>query len=171
LFFRTVFYGTSIRDNIAYGCLGATDAEVQQAAQLANAHDFIMALPDGYDTLMSERGVTLSGGQRQRVAIARAAIRKAPIVILDEPTVGLDNKSEQAVNEALNRLTQNSTTILITHDLTASQDFDQIFYIESGQVLEQGTHQELMHQGQHYAALYQLQSAIDTHHYCEPIQH
>jgi ATP-binding cassette, subfamily B, bacterial len=167
----SILFGTSIRDNIAYGCLGATDAEVQQAAQLANAHDFIMALPDGYDTLMSERGVTLSGGQRQRVAIARAAIRKAPIVILDEPTVGLDNKSEQAVNEALNRLTQNSTTILITHDLTASQDFDQIFYIESGQVLEQGTHQELMHQGQHYAALYQLQSAIDTHHYCEPIQH
>ncbi len=159
----SILFGTSIRDNIAYGALGASDAEVQEAARLANAHDFIMTLPNGYDTLMSERGVTLSGGQRQRIAIARAAIRKAPIVILDEPTVGLDNQSEQAVNEALNRLTQDCTTFLITHDLRASQNFDQIFYIESGQILEQGTHSELMQQGQRYAALYQLQAAIDTH--------
>lgn len=156
----SILFGTSIRDNIAYGSLGATDAEVRRAAKLANAHEFIMALPDGYNTLMSERGATLSGGQRQRVAIARAAIRKAPIVILDEPTVGLDNKSEQAVNQALKRLTQSSTTLLITHDLSVSKDFDKILYIEAGQVLEQGTHQELMHQGQHYAALFQLQSAV-----------
>lgn len=158
----SILFGTSIRDNIAYGSLGATDAEVRRAAKLANAHEFIMDLPDGYSTLMSERGATLSGGQRQRVAIARAAIRKAPIVILDEPTVGLDNKSEQAVNQALKRLTQDSTTLLITHDLNVSQDFDQILYIEAGQVLEQGTHQELIQQCQHYAALYQLQSAVTT---------
>ncbi|KAI9132016.1 ABC transporter ATP-binding protein [Acaryochloris sp. CCMEE 5410] len=156
----SILFGTSIRDNIAYGSLGATDAEVRRAAKLANAHEFIMDLPNGYKTLMSERGATLSGGQRQRVAIARAAIRKAPIVILDEPTVGLDNKSEQAVNQALKRLTQGSTTLLITHDLSVSKDFDKILYVEAGQVLEQGTHQELMHQGQHYAALFQLQSAI-----------
>ncbi|PZD73425.1 Putative multidrug export ATP-binding/permease protein [Acaryochloris thomasi RCC1774] len=166
----SILFGTSIRDNIAYGALGATDAEVRKAAQLANAHDFIMDLPNGYDTMMSERGVTLSGGQRQRVAIARAAIRKAPIVILDEPTVGLDNKSEQAVSEALNRLAQNSTTILITHDLSASRNFDQILYIESGQALEQGTHSELMQKGQHYAALYQLQSAVDTDHFSQSIE-
>lgn len=157
----SILFGTSIRDNIAYGSLGATDAEVRRAAKLANAHEFIMDLPDGYNTLMSERGATLSGGQRQRVAIARAAIRKAPIVILDEPTVGLDNKSEQAVNQALKRLTQDSTTLLITHDLSVSKDFDQILYIEAGQVLEQGTHTELMHRGQHYAALFQLQAAVN----------
>ena len=158
----SILFGTSIRDNIAYGSLGATDAEVRRAAKLANAHEFIMDLPDGYNTLMSERGATLSGGQRQRVAIARAAIRKAPIVILDEPTVGLDNKSEQAVNQALKRLTRDSTTLLITHDLSVSKDFDQILYIEDGQVFEQGTYDELMQQGQHYAALYQLQSAVNT---------
>lgn len=158
----SILFGTTIRDNIAYGALGATDAEVRRAAKLANAHEFIMALPDGYHTLMGERGATLSGGQRQRIAIARAAIRKAPIVILDEPTVGLDNKSEQAVNQALKRLTRDSTTLLITHDLSVSKDFDQILYIEAGQVLEQGTHKELMQRGQHYAALYQLQFAVNT---------
>ena len=164
----SILFGTSIRDNIAYGALGATDAEVRHAAKIANAHEFIMALPDGYNTLMSERGVTLSGGQRQRIAIARAAIRKAPIVILDEPTVGLDNKSEQAVNQALKRLTRNSTTLLITHDLSVSKDFDQILYIEAGQALEQGTHEELMQRGQHYAALYQLQSAVSTDNFSQP---
>lgn len=164
----SILFGISIRDNIAYGALGASDAEVKRAAKLANAHEFIMALPDGYNTLMSERGVTLSGGQRQRIAIARAAIRKAPIVILDEPTVGLDNKSEQAVNQALKRLTRGSTTLLITHDLSAAKDFDQILYIEAGQVLEQGTHEELMQRGQHYAALYQLQSAMSTNHVSPP---
>lgn len=158
----SILFGTTIRDNIAYGALGATDAEVRRAAKLANAHEFIMALPNGYHTLMGERGATLSGGQRQRIAIARAAIRKAPIVILDEPTVGLDNKSQQAINQALKRLTRDSTTLLITHDLSASKDFDQILYIEAGQVLEQGTHEELMQRGQHYAALFQLQSAVNT---------
>ncbi|MEM8805621.1 MAG: ABC transporter ATP-binding protein [Cyanobacteria bacterium P01_G01_bin.38] len=156
----SVLFGATIRDNIAYGTVGATDQEIEQAARLANAHDFILELPQGYDTQMSERGATLSGGQRQRIAIARAAVRKAPIVILDEPTVGLDNQSEHTVTEALTRLTQGSTTFLITHNLRASKDFDQIFYVASGQILERGTHSELMHQGQHYAALYQLQSAI-----------
>lgn len=157
----SVLFGATIRDNIAYGSLGATDAEIEQAARLANAHDFILSLPEGYDTLISERGSTLSGGQRQRIAIARAAVRKAPIVILDEPTVGLDNKSEKAVSEALARLTQGSTTFLITHDLRASTAFAQILYIADGQVIERGTHPELMQLGQHYAALYQMQAAID----------
>ncbi|MEO1392627.1 MAG: ABC transporter ATP-binding protein [Cyanobacteria bacterium J06634_5] len=156
----SVLFGTTVRENIAYGTTGASDANIEKAAKLANAHDFIMQLPQGYNTLISERGLTLSGGQRQRIAIARAAVRKARIVILDEPTVGLDNNSEKAVNEALKRLTINSTTFLITHDLRASKDCDQIFYIENGQILERGTHAALMCQGQHYAALYQLQTAI-----------
>ena len=158
----SVLFGVSIRDNIAYGSLGATDREIKAAARLANAHSFIMALPQGYDTVMSERGSTLSGGQRQRIAIARAAVRKAPIVILDEPTVGLDNKSERAVTEALDRLTANCTTFLITHDLTSSKNAEQIFYIEHGEIVERGTHTELMKLGRKYAALYLLQSAVDT---------
>jgi ATP-binding cassette, subfamily B, bacterial len=160
----SVLFGVSIRDNIAYGALGASDREIKAAARLANAHDFIMALPQGYDTVLSERGSTLSGGQRQRLAIARAAIRQAPIVILDEPTVGLDNKSEQAVTEALDRLTANCTTFLITHDLRSAQNADRIFYIENGTILELGTHSELMQLGKRYSALYQLQGAIDTKH-------
>ncbi len=156
----SILFGVSIRDNIAYGALGATQQEIEAAARLANAHDFIMALPDGYDTLLGERGATLSGGQRQRIAIARAAVRRAPIVILDEPTVGLDNENEQAVTEALRRLTRNCTTFLITHDLRAAIDADRILYVEKGRILERGTHEELLHLGQRYAALYQMQAAI-----------
>ena len=158
----SVLFAVSVRDNIAYGCLGATDAEIEAAAKLANAHDFIMALPQGYDTLMGERGATLSGGQRQRIAIARAAVRRASIAILDEPTVGLDNENEQAVSEALERLTQGCTTFLITHNLAGAVSADQILYIEQGQILEQGTHAQLMHLGQRYAALYQIQSALSN---------
>lgn len=158
----SILFGVSIRDNIAYGALGATQHQIEAAARLANAHDFIMALPEGYDTLMGERGATLSGGQRQRIAIARAAVRRAPIVILDEPTVGLDNENEQAVTEALRRLTQACTTFLITHDLRSAIDADLILYIENGQILERGTHEELLCLGQRYAALYQMQSAIGT---------
>jgi ATP-binding cassette subfamily B protein len=158
----SVLFAVSVRDNIAYGSLGATDVEIEAAARLANAHDFIMALPDGYDTLLGERGATLSGGQRQRIAIARAAVRRARIVILDEPTVGLDNENEQAVTEALERLTQGCTTFLITHNLQGAVTADQILYIEQGRILEQGTHTDLMRQGQRYAALYQIQSAIDS---------
>jgi ATP-binding cassette, subfamily B, bacterial len=157
----SVLFAVSVRDNIAYGSLGTTDAEIEAAARLANAHDFIMALPDGYDTLLGERGATLSGGQRQRIAIARAAVRRARIVILDEPTVGLDNENEQTVSEALERLTQGCTTFLITHNLQGAVSADQILYLEQGRILEQGTHADLMHLGQRYAALYQIQSAIE----------
>ncbi len=154
----SVLFGATVRENIAYGTVGASERDIVQAAKLANAHDFIMGLPHGYDTPMSERGATLSGGQRQRIAIARAAVRKARIVILDEPTVGLDNKSEKIVNEALGRLIQNTTTFLITHDLRAAENFDRIFYIEDGQLIESGTHSALMRQAQHYAALYEMQT-------------
>ncbi len=158
----SVLFAVSVRDNIAYGALGATDAEIEAAARLANAHEFILALPEGYDTMMGERGATLSGGQRQRIAIARAAVRRASIAILDEPTVGLDNENEQAVSEALERLTQGCTTFLITHNLAGAVSADQILYIEQGQILEQGTHAQLMRLGQRYAALYQIQSALSN---------
>jgi ATP-binding cassette subfamily B protein len=157
---ESILFAASIKDNIAYGCVEATDKEIEMAARLANAHDFIMALPEGYDTVVGERGATLSGGQRQRIAIARAAIRNAPIVILDEPTVGLDNHSERLVTDALDRLTQTSTTFLITHDLRTAQNADQIFYLEGGQVLERGTHEQLMRLGKHYATLYRLQQTV-----------
>lgn len=156
----SILFATSIKENIAYGCVDATDREVKIAARLANAHEFIMALPEGYDTVLGERGATLSGGQRQRIAIARAAIRNAPIVVLDEPTVGLDNRSEKIVTEALDRLTQSSTTFLITHDLKTAQNADQILYLEGGKILERGTHEQLMKLSQHYATLYRLQQTV-----------
>lgn len=158
----SVLFATSVRDNIAYGCLGVSDAAIEQAARLANAHDFIMALPQGYDTLLGERGATLSGGQRQRIAIARAAVRHAPIVILDEPTTGLDNQNEQIVNQALDRLTQNCTTFIISHNLKAIASSDLILYLENGQIVEQGNHTQLMNQSGRYAAMYALESAINA---------
>ncbi|MGV2832025.1 ABC transporter ATP-binding protein [Myxosarcina sp. GI1(2024)] len=157
---ESILFAASIRDNIAYGCVDATEKEIIMAARLANAHEFIMKLPNGYDTVVGERGGTLSGGQRQRIAIARAAIRNAPIVILDEPTIGLDNRSERIVTEALDRLTQSSTTFLITHDLKTAQNSDRIYYLEGGKILESGTHQQLMQQGKHYATLYRLQQTV-----------
>ncbi|NWF61635.1 MAG: ABC transporter ATP-binding protein [Fischerella sp.] len=156
----SILFATSVRDNIAYGSLGASDQEIEQAARLANAHDFILAMPEGYDTILGERGATLSGGQRQRIAIARAAVRQAPIVILDEPTTGLDKENEHAVNEALERLTKGRTTFLISHNLKPVVQADFILYIEGGQILEQGTHAELIRLGGRYAAMYALQSAI-----------
>jgi ATP-binding cassette, subfamily B, bacterial len=157
----SVLFAVSIRENIAYGKLGASDKEVENAARLANAHEFIMQLAQGYDTILGERGGTLSGGQRQRIAIARAAIRQAPIVILDEPTTGLDNASERTVNAALEQLTEQRTTFVISHNLRAVQNADLILYVEGGTILEQGTHSELMRLGGHYATLYRLQSMVD----------
>ncbi len=161
---ESVLFAASIRDNIAYGRLGATQADIEQAARLANAHDFILKLPQGYDTFLGERGATLSGGQRQRIAIARAAVRQAPIVILDEPTTGLDNENDRAVTEALERLTQSCTTFWISHNLRTTESADLILYIEAGQVLEQGTHAELMRLSGRYAALYAIQSVLDETH-------
>ena len=160
----SVLFAVSIRDNIAYGTVGASEREIKRAARLANAHNFIMELPEGYDTILSERGTNLSGGQRQRIAIARAAIRRAPIVILDEPTTGLDSASEQAVGEALERLTEGLTTFYISHNLKLVQEADLIFYIEGGRILERGTHQQLMEFNGRYANLYQLQNPKNNNH-------
>ena len=154
----SLLFAASVWDNIAYGCPHSTQEEVIKAAKLANAHDFILNLPQGYDTVLGERGVTLSGGQRQRIAIARAAIRQAPILILDEPTTGLDKGNEQEVLEALHRLAQGCTTFLIVHDLELAASADFILYIEKGYLLEQGTHKQLIELNDHYATLYRLQS-------------
>jgi ATP-binding cassette subfamily B protein len=153
----------SARDNIAYGWLNATDAEIEAAARLANAHDFIMALPQGYDTILGERGATLSGGERQRIAIARAAVRRAPILIFDEPTTGLDRENERVVSQTLARLAQGRTTFLIAHNLCAVEQADLILYLEEGCMVERGTHAELMRLGGHYAAMVMLHAERTIH--------
>jgi len=158
----SLLFAASVRENIAYGKVGAAEREIEQAARLANAHDFILELPQGYNTVLGERGATLSGGQRQRIAIARALIRQAPIAILDEPTTGLDRASERSVNAAFDRLTQSRTAFIISHDLQAIENVDLILYLEAGRILERGTHTELISQGGHYATLYRLQTTVGT---------
>lgn len=156
-----LLFGISIRENIALGALHnadkVTDEAIMAAAKLANAHDFISALPEGYETVLSERGGTLSGGQRQRIAIARAAISQSAILILDEPTVGLDHESESYVINALHNLMKNRTTIMITHDLTFAATADRILFVENGVIAEQGTHDELLANGKNYAGWWGMQ--------------
>jgi ATP-binding cassette subfamily B protein len=154
---ESVLFAATVRENIAYGAPDASPEAIETAAKLANAHEFIMQLPQGYDTPLGERGATLSGGQRQRIAIARAAVRSAQIVILDEPTTGLDRAAERVVSEALERLTAGRTTFLIAHDLHTVEHVDQILYIEHGVVAERGSHAALIALGGQYAALYRLQ--------------
>jgi ATP-binding cassette, subfamily B, bacterial len=149
-----LLFAATVLDNIACGVAHATREDVEAAARLANAHDFIIQLPEGYETLLGERGVTLSHGQRQRLAVARAAVRRAPILILDEPTTGLDQDNQQAVLAGLRRLYENRTTFLITHDPNQARDADLILYLQDGQVMESGTHAELVRAGRYYAALF-----------------
>jgi len=165
-----LLFAASVRDNIAFASPGASLEKIEQVARLANAHEFITALPRGYDTIVSERGVTLSHGQRQRIAIARAAIREAPVLILDEPTTGLDKKNEQIVLQALNRLNQGHTTFLITHDLRHVEGADLILCLEGGRIVERGTHDELVRAGGHYAALYRLHTLTPSAELARPLQ-
>jgi ATP-binding cassette subfamily B protein len=140
----TVLFATTIRENIAFGLTDCSDEDVIEASRLANAHEFIETFPDGYETRVGERGNTLSIGQRQRIAIARANLRKAPILILDEPTTGLDTDSRQVIMDSLARLRERQTTFLITHEIQDTVAADLILYIESGAVSESGTHEELI---------------------------
>lgn len=153
----TILFEGSVRENIEYGRPGATDQEIQAAAIIANAHDFIVELPEGYDTNLGERGVRLSGGQRQRIAIARALLKDAPILLLDEATSSLDLESEAAVHEALDALMRDRTTLVIAHRLTTIQSADQILVMERGRIVESGTHVELIQQQGLYRRLYELQ--------------
>jgi subfamily B ATP-binding cassette protein MsbA len=153
----TLLFRAPVWQNIAYGRPEARRAEIVRAAELANADEFIKEMPDGYDTMVGERGVTLSGGQRQRIAIARAVIRNAPILILDEPTSGLDAKSEQAVMEALERLMKDKTSIVIAHHLGTILHADTIFVMKDHALVEQGTHDELLAAGGFYSELYGIQ--------------
>ena len=132
-------------------------AEIIRAAKLANAHEFIEEMPEGYDTMVGERGVTLSGGQRQRIAIARAVIRNTPILVLDEPTSGLDAASEQAVFEALDRLMKGKTSIVIAHHLATIRRANIIFVVKDNTLVERGTHDELLAAGGLYSELYDIQ--------------
>jgi subfamily B ATP-binding cassette protein MsbA len=153
----TLLFHAPIWQNIAYGRPEANRAEIVRAAELANAHEFIKDMPDGYDTMVGERGVTLSGGQRQRIAIARAVIRNTPILVLDEPTSGLDAQSEQAVFEALDRLMKDKTSIVIAHHLATIMGANIIFVVKDNQLTERGTHDELLAAGGFYAELYNIQ--------------
>ena len=150
------FDGT-LRDNIAYGRPGATDTEVEEAARKANIHEFIASLPEGYDTVVGERGSRLSGGQKQRVAIARVFLKDPAILILDEATSALDNESEEAVQESLERLAADRTTIIIAHRLSTIKNADEIATVERGRVVERGTHEELLARGGTYARYYRMQ--------------
>jgi subfamily B ATP-binding cassette protein MsbA len=148
-------FDESIRANIGYGRPGASEDEIIEAAKAAAAHDFIAALPNGYDTKVGEGGLRLSGGQRQRIAIARAMLRNAPILLLDEATSALDTENERQVQDALRRLMKGRTTIVIAHRLTTVLDADRIYVLDRGKVVEQGKHEELIAHGGLYARLYQ----------------
>jgi subfamily B ATP-binding cassette protein MsbA len=152
-----LFHGT-VRENIAYGRPSATDEEIVAAAKLANADEFIAKMPDGYETMIGERGATLSGGQRQRIGIARAIIRNAPILILDEPTAALDTESEKLVIDALEKLMKGRTVITIAHRLSTIRHATKIVVLKDGVVAEQGTHDELLAKGGVYAELYRVQT-------------
>ena len=154
---ETVLFSATVRENIRYGRLDATDAEIEAAAKSANAHEFITALPEGYDTEIGERGANLSGGQRQRIAIARAILKDPRILILDEATSALDTESEKVVQAALDRLMVGRTSFVIAHRLSTIIGADRIYVLDGGRVREQGTHEELLAAGGLYAGLYQIQ--------------
>lgn len=154
-----LFHGT-VAENIAYGSFDATNSDIIEAAKIAEAHEFIVQLPDGYETIVGERGQKLSGGQRQRIAIARAVLKNPPILILDEATSAVDNETEAAIQRSLERITKNRTTIAIAHRLSTVRNADCIFVMDEGLVVESGQHEQLIENDGVYASLWRVQSGI-----------
>lgn len=155
----TFLFDGSVYDNIAYGWKDATQKDVINAAKAAKAHDFIAQMEQGYNTVIGERGVRLSGGQKQRLSIARAILRDAPILILDEATSALDTKTEQEIQQALDDISKNRTTLVIAHRLSTIRHADQIVVLEGTEIAELGTHEELLRSGGIYARLYAAQAS------------
>jgi ABC-type multidrug transport system fused ATPase/permease subunit len=155
-----LFNGT-IRDNIRYSDLSASDEDIIRAAKAARAHDFIMAMPDGYDTHIGERGVKVSGGQKQRLAIARAVLKNAPILILDEATSAVDTETEAEIQEALNELMKGRTSIVIAHRLSTIKNAHQILVLDHGQIVERGRHQDLIFGRGRYQRLHEANARLN----------
>jgi subfamily B ATP-binding cassette protein MsbA len=153
---ETLLFGGSVRENILYGKLDATELELQEAAQKANAHEFIMEMENGYDTIVGEKGAKLSGGERQRIAIARAILKDPKILILDEATSSLDNRSESLIQEALETLMTDRTTFIVAHRLSTIHKADQIIVLDKGRIVEKGQHEELMGHKGLYHTLYTM---------------
>jgi subfamily B ATP-binding cassette protein MsbA len=156
---ESILFGGTIRENILYGKLEATQEELISASRSANAHDFILSFPKGYDTIVGEKGINLSGGQRQRIAIARAILKEPKILILDEATSSLDTESERLIQEALERLMKGRTTFVIAHRLTTVQNADVILVLDKGEIIEQGTHADLLERRGLYHHLYTIKLA------------
>lgn len=154
---ETILFNDTIRNNIAYGRLNETQEKVIEAAKAANAHDFILKTEKGYDTFIGERGVKLSGGERQRLSIARAILKNPPILILDEATSALDTESEKLVQEAINNLMKNRTTIVIAHRLSTVINADKIVVVDNGKITAVGKHEELLAKSPLYKKLYEMQ--------------
>ena len=150
-------FNASMRDNILYGKPDATESEVIEAAKRANIHDYIMSLPNGYDTEIGERGVRLSGGQKQRLSIARVFLKNPPILILDEATSALDNTTEILIQQSLDELCSGRTTIVVAHRLSTIKNADEIAVVSDGKIMEQGTHEQLIKENNLYSELYNLQ--------------
>ena len=154
-----LFHGT-VQENISYGSNKANIKEIMNAAKVAEAHDFIQQLPDGYKTIVGERGQRLSGGQRQRIALARAVLKDSPILILDEATASVDNETEVLIQKSLSKLTKNRTTIVIAHRLSTIKNADNIIVLDKGKIIEEGKHSQLLTMGGIYSDLWNVQVGI-----------
>jgi len=159
---ETYLFHDTVRENLRFAQPDATDEEIEEAARAARIHGLIASLPEGYDTVVGERGYRFSGGEKQRIAIARTILRNPPVLVLDEATSALDTQTERAVQEALDRLAEGRTTIAIAHRLSTVRDADQIVVLDAGRIVEQGTHDELLEFGGRYAALVSRDAELAT---------